>query len=362
MSDPRRGIEERSLLGDEYAFGVSLLLLRAYTWLEDFEAVDREAAAARAMPSVPDPGRLVALRGAQALAWFDAGRLTSAAEAARAADADAKRLDRPASLRRGLPACSGGRRAGEAGFRHGGALPERVLSTSERFRPVFEFLGLLDRAEIWAARGKSKEALASVDAARLVLTRVNPSCWPEPTSWRRCCACRSATCARPPNWRTGFPPPGAACCWPGSRSPPAITAPPWSCLDTRSLGELTPRAALVRQVLLAAAAIERGDPEAAGIVGGLLHAARHEGFFNTVLTTAPQVTRYLVEHSTDAVSDPFLERIVSAALEVRAMQPERSSRMRHRTTDRCRAAGTETDADQPDTRGSPQPLTSLTTQ
>ena len=58
-------------------------------------------------------------------------------------------------------------------------------------------------------------------------------------------------------------------------------------LDALSPGDLTPRAALVRQVLLAAAAIERGDPEAADIVGGVLQAARHEGFLQTVVTTAP---------------------------------------------------------------------------
>jgi hypothetical protein len=98
-------------------------------------------------------------------------------------------------------------------------------------------------------------------------------------------------------------------------------------LDALSLGNLLPRAALVRQVLLAAAAIERGDPKAAGIVNGVLQAARHEGFLNTVVTTVPQVTRYLVEHSTDARPDPFLERIVGAALEVRPTQPERSGRI-----------------------------------
>ena len=98
-------------------------------------------------------------------------------------------------------------------------------------------------------------------------------------------------------------------------------------LDVLSLGNLTPRTALVRELLLAAAAIERGDPEAAGIVGGVLQAARHEGFLNTVVTTAPQMTRYLVEHSTDAMPDPFLERITGAALEVRATQPGRSGRI-----------------------------------
>ena len=60
-----RGIEERTRLEDEWAFGVPLLLVRAYTWLEDFEAVDREAAAAQAMPSVAEPAGLVDLRGAQ---------------------------------------------------------------------------------------------------------------------------------------------------------------------------------------------------------------------------------------------------------------------------------------------------------
>jgi len=87
-----RSIEERTLLGDEWSYGVPLLLLRAYTWLEDFAAVDREAAAAQAMPSVAEPARLVDVRGAQALAWFEAGRLAEAAEAARAADADARRV------------------------------------------------------------------------------------------------------------------------------------------------------------------------------------------------------------------------------------------------------------------------------
>jgi LuxR family transcriptional regulator, maltose regulon positive regulatory protein len=97
-------------------------------------------------------------------------------------------------------------------------------------------------------------------------------------------------------------------------------------LDTRSLGELTPRTALVRQVLLAAAAIERGDSGVPGIVAGVLRAARRGGFLNTVVTTVPQVTRYLIEHAT-GMPDPFLERLVGGALEVRGTQPERSGPM-----------------------------------
>ena len=46
-------------------------------------------------------------------------------------------------------------------------LTEQVLSITERRRPSFEFLALLDRAGIWAARGQTREALATVEAARL---------------------------------------------------------------------------------------------------------------------------------------------------------------------------------------------------
>ena len=38
--------------------------------------------------------------------------------------------------------------------------------------------------------------------------------------------------------------------------------------------------------------------------------------------TAPQVTTYLVEHSTQARSDPFMEQLIAAALDVRATQPD----------------------------------------
>jgi LuxR family maltose regulon positive regulatory protein len=78
----------------------------------------------------------------------------------------------------------------------------------------------------------------------------------------------------------------------------------------------------VRQLLLAAAAIERGDPTASGILASALQTARHEGFLNTIVTTAPQVTTYLVEHSTQARSDPFMEQLIAAALDVRATEPD----------------------------------------
>ena len=83
---------------------------------------------------------------------------------------------------------------------------------------------------------------------------------------------------------------------------------------------MTPRHALVRQILLAAAAVERGDPAAAGMLGRALHTARTQGFLNTVVTTAPQVTGYVIEHAGQLRADPFIERLVTAALEARAAQ------------------------------------------
>src|ERR1019366_924393 len=73
---------EQTMPADELNATVPLILLRAYRLLEDFGAVDREVAAALAIPSLAEPARLVALRGAQALAWFDAGHLAQAADAA----------------------------------------------------------------------------------------------------------------------------------------------------------------------------------------------------------------------------------------------------------------------------------------
>ena len=323
-----RGIEERTLLGDEWGFGVPLLLLRAYTWLEDFAAVDREAAVAQAMPSVAEPAKLVDARGAQALAWFEAGRLAEAVEAARTADADAKRLgfqEHPFAV--DYLRVLAGTALEQRDFGTAEHLTERALMISERFRPVFEFLALLDRAGIWAARGQIHEALATVDGARLVLAGTKS------VLLGRADELEALLRLSLGDLRSAA---GLASALPATRrglllGRVALAAGDHGAavehLDALRPGDLTPRTAMVRHVLLAATAIERGDPGAAGIVGGVLRAARHEGFLNTVVTTAPQVTRYFVEHSTYALPDPFLKRIIAAALEVRATQPERSSRI-----------------------------------
>ena len=200
-------------------------------------------------------------------------------------------------------------------------LTEQVLSITEQRRPLFEFLALLDRAQIWAARGQVRDALATVEAARQALP-AGPArrCWPGPTSRRRCSACHSATRAAPPSWPA----------LPAARRGLLLARVALATADRHAvhehlraaaLGDLTPRHALVRQLLLAAAAIEFGDPAAASLLGGALHAARGQGFLHTVVTTAPQVTGYVVEHAAPLRPDPFTGQLVAAALEVRAIQP-----------------------------------------
>jgi LuxR family maltose regulon positive regulatory protein len=323
-----RSIEERTLLGDEWGFGVPLLLVRAYTWLEDFEAVDREAAAAQAMPSVAEPAKLVDVRGAQALAWFEAGRLAEAAEAARDADADARRLgfeQHPFAV--DYLRVLAGTALEQRDFDTAEQLTERALSISERFRPVFEFLALLDRARNWAARGHIHDALATVDAARLVLTGTKSVLLARADELEALLRLSLGDLRSAAELASELPATRRSLLMARVALAASDHHAALDHLDISPPEDLTPRAALIRQVLLAAAAIERGDPKAAGIMSGVLQAARHDGFFNTVVTTVPQVTRYLVEHSAGALPDPFLKRITGAALQVRATQPERPGRI-----------------------------------
>jgi hypothetical protein len=70
-----------------------------------------------------------------------------------------------------------------------------------------------------------------------------------------------------------------------------------------------------------AAAIKRGDPMAASILGGALHPARDQGYLNTVIAISPQVTGYLIEHAAQMRQDPFIEQLIDAALEVTRPSP-----------------------------------------
>ena len=320
-----RAIQERTQITDEWNSAVRLILLTAYYCLEDFPAVEREAAAALAIPALPKLAKLVLVPGARALAWLEAGRTADAAEAASAADKEARRLGFEQHFiavhyLRALAGLALEQRDLDTAER----LTERVLSITERRRPLFEFLALLDRSAVWAARGQVRDALASVEAARLVLAEAGPALlgWADeleavlrlslgdarsaselagglPAARRRLLLARVALATGDHQ---------------GAREH----------LQSLSPCDLTPRRALVRQILLAAAAIGCGAPMVNGFVGGVLESARHGGFLNTVVTTAPQVTGYLVGHSAQMRPGPFTEQLIAAALEVRATQPDAS--------------------------------------
>jgi LuxR family transcriptional regulator, maltose regulon positive regulatory protein len=318
-----RAIQEQLPLEDEWNAAVPLSLMDVYSCLEDFSAVEREAAAALSIPQLPEAARLILVPGGLALSRWEAGRLGEAAEAAETAETAAQRL----GFERHFFAVDYLRvLAGLALERRDLVTAERVaeqaLSTAEQRRPIFEFLILLDRAEIWAARGQIREALAGIEAARDVLPGAAPPLlnradelealfrlslgdlrFPGEVASRLPAARRSLLRAR---IALAMGDHRAAAEY--LRSPPP--------------GGLTPRRALVRQILLAAAAIEREDPMTAGMVAGILETGRREGFLNTIVSTAPQVTSWLVAHATQMRQDPFLEQLIGTALEARATQPD----------------------------------------
>ena len=332
-----RAITERTQLKDEWNAAVPMILQNVYTWLEDYEAVEREAAAALAVPELTEPVRQVLVPGARALAWLEAGHLAPAADAAAAAQTEAVRLGFSqhffaVNCLRALAGLALERRELDAAEH----LTEQALSISEQRWPAFQFLALLDRAGIWAARGQVRDALASIETARVILAETGSALLARADELEgrlRLSLGDLRTSAElagrlPAARRALLLAQIALAAGNHHAAQQNLQSPPEG---------LTPRHALVRQLLLAAAAIGRGDPMTAGILAGALRTARLGGFCNTVVTTTSQVTSYLVEHSVPAHSDPFTGQLIGAALEVRAAQPE-ADRSRRLTAEPLTAA------------------------
>jgi len=321
-----RDIQERTQLADEWNVVVPLILIRVYTYLGDFPAAEREAAAALAASTVTESVKLVIVPATRALVAFETGQLAEAADAARAAQASARRLGFTqhffaVDYLRVLSGLALERRDLDTAEQ----LTEQILSITEQRRPLFEFMALLDRAQIWAVRGQVRNALTTVGAARQALTA--GATGPSPAALLARADEQEALLRLSlgdlrfaaeladglPAVRRGL-----------LRAKIALAAGQHHAvpqhLRAAALGELTPRQALVRELLLAAAAIERGDHAAASLLGGALHTARSLGFLNTVITTAPQVTSHVIEHTAQLRSDPFTDQLVAAALEVRATE------------------------------------------
>jgi LuxR family transcriptional regulator, maltose regulon positive regulatory protein len=317
-----RAIQAQTQSADEWDAAVPLVLMRLYASLEDVKAVEREVDAALASPGLSEPARLLLLPGAQALAWFEAGHLADAEAAAHTAAEVAERLgfDQHFFAVDNLRVLAGlalERRDLDTAEH----LTEQALSITEHQRPLFEYLALLDRAAIWAARGQINDALTTVDSARAVLSGTRSPLLARADEAEAVLRLSLGDLRSPITLTTRLP---------AARRTILLarialaTGDPHAAREhllSPALGDLTPRRALVRELLLAATAIERGDPAAANILGGALHSARGEGFVNTVVTTAPQVTGYLIDHASAVQADPFAGRLTAAARQVRACQP-----------------------------------------
>jgi LuxR family maltose regulon positive regulatory protein len=318
-----RAILERTQLTDEVVTaGLPVVLLRVYGWLEDGEALALEAALTLALPTIGEPIKQIVVPGTQALAWSEAGHLAQAAEAAKAADGAARRLGFGQHFfavdhLRALAGLALERRELDAAEQYA----EQALSISERRRPAFEFLALLDRAAIWAARGQVRSALAAVEAARPILAGTNSELLARADELEALLRLSLGDPRTPGELASRLPAARRGLLLARIALAAGDHGAAQIHLQAVSPGELTPRRALVRQVLLAGAAIERGDPATASMVAGVLQAARLGGFLNTVVTTDPQVTGYLVEHAPQLRPDPFIEQLIAAAMEMRAAQP-----------------------------------------
>jgi LuxR family transcriptional regulator, maltose regulon positive regulatory protein len=324
-----RAIQERTQLTDDWNAVAMLVLIRLYNCLGDFAAVEREAAAALAAPDAAESVKFVMVPGARALAWFEVGQLAEAADAATAADVSAQRLGFSQHFfavdhLRALAGLALERRDLDTAEH----LTEQVLSITEQRRPLFEFLALLDRAQIWAARGQVREALTTIEAARKVVTGASAALLARADEQEALLRLSLGDLRSPAGLTSRLPAARRSLLLARAALAAGDHYAAREHLQCASASELTPRQALVHQLLLAAAAIERDDPAVAGMLGSALHMARIYGFLNTVVTTAPQVAGYVVEHAAQLRADPFIERLIAAALEVRATQPARAASSR----------------------------------
>jgi LuxR family transcriptional regulator, maltose regulon positive regulatory protein len=317
-----RAIIERAGIHDDWVAALPIVLVRAYTWLEDYEAVDREAAAALASPEMSEPVKLVMIPGAQALAWAESGHLGQAEEAARAAAAQARQLgfDRHFFAIDHLRALSG-LALERRDLEEAEQLCEQALWLAERGRPSFEFLALLDRAAIWAAGGRVREALATIGTAREILAGTGSVLLVRADETEAVLRLSLGDLHSPVQLADGLPAARRALVLARVALAAGDQQAARRHLQEPCLAHLTPRRALVRQILLAAAAIARDDPAAPGNAGNVIDDARRGGFINTVVTTAPQMTSYLAGNAPQSRPGPFTKQLIGAALDVRAAQP-----------------------------------------
>jgi LuxR family maltose regulon positive regulatory protein len=314
-----QAIQQQAQLADDWYINVPLTLLRIHSLLGDTEAAEREAAAVLAMPTATEPVKAVLVPGAQAWAWFEAGHLADASAGARVAAAAAGRLGFERHIfavdyLRVLAGVALERRDLDTAER----LTEQNLSIAEHRRPMFAFLALLDRAAIWAARGQLSEALATVDSARSVLSGTRSPLLARADETEALLRLSLGDLRTPAQLATALPPANRSMLHARIALAAGDHHTAHQHLHAPALTSLPPRQALIRLILLTATSIERADHMAPRTLGTVLHAARGEGFVNTVVTTSPQVTSYLIEQATQLRPDPFVKQLIAAAVEIHA--------------------------------------------
>lgn len=323
-----RDIWQRQDSADKWIVATTAVLLRAYAYLGDYEAVEREASRAAATPEIAQPVILAAARSAQAIARLEFGLIGGAEEAAVAADEVATRLGLgqhyfAADYLRTLAGLALERRD----FDEAEQLNGRALAISARRRPSAEYLALLDRAAIREGQGQVHEALAIVENARHVLADWNGVLLNRADELEALLRLSLGDLDRAVDLASALPSESRLL----TLARIALAAGDWSHAEEHLAsmpGQVSVRQAMVKQILLAASAIERNDPMVATSVADLVDAARRRGFCHAVVTTAPQVTGYLIEHFTRVRPDPFLERLIAAALEARNSEPDRPATCR----------------------------------
>ena len=322
-ADEARHILEHSHLADEWVSLTTASLGLVYAYLGEYGALQREAIA---HADLPGPVARVAVPGAQAVAWLEQGSLDKAAKFAAAAEEEARLLgfDHHFFALDYLHALAGlalERRDLDAAEQ----LTERALSISERRRPAFEFLALLDRAAIWAARGLVREALPTVDSARLVMEGSGSVLLERADELEATLRLWLGDLESAAQLANRLPPCPRQLVL--ARIALADGDHKSAANDLATLpSELTPRRALQTQALQAAVEISRADPRAPATVADLVDLARNDGYCNTVVSAAPQLTGYLIEHSGQARHDPFMEQLIGAALDARAAFADQAPR------------------------------------
>jgi hypothetical protein len=128
-----------------------------------------------------------------------------------------------------------------------------VLSITERRRPLFEFLTLLDRARIWAARGHVREALATVEAARRVLARTKSALLRRADELEALLRLSLGDLRSPAELARGLHPARRSLLLARIALGSGDHRAAHEHLQSPSLGDLTPRRALEREILPAAA-------------------------------------------------------------------------------------------------------------